>query len=104
MNCAEATKVRPYLDTEDVEAYGCKEAPCFDYADVSKKIPSEWVIKCGNRVRRVYSWFDFSATACYVLINGVEHFLSDEVEAMLIHGNPQYGSLTPVAQAVTVAA
>jgi hypothetical protein len=104
MNLAEALRVRPKLHTEKVEAYGCEGAPVVNYVDVSKKIASEWVLKCGGRKRRVYSWFDHTGTATYVLCNGVEFFLSEEVEAMLIYGNPQYGALTPVAQAVTVAA
>lgn len=104
MNLAEALKIRPKFGIEDVEAYGCEGAPVVNYVDVSKKIASEWVIKAGGRKRRVYSWFDHTGTALYVLINGVENFVTDEVDAMLTYGNPQYGVLTPVAQAVTVAA
>lgn len=104
MNCAEALRVRPKLQIEKVEAYGCEGAPVVNYVDVSKKISTEWVLKAGGRKRRVYSWFDHSGTATYVLCNGVEFFLSEEVEAMLTYGNPQYGQLTPVAQSVKVAA
>lgn len=106
MNLAEALKVRPKLQIEKVEAYGCQLAPVVrDYVDADKKIASEWVLKCGGgRKRRVYSWVDYTGTATYVLCNGTEFFLSEEVEAMLIHGNPQYDQLTPVAQSVKVVA
>lgn len=105
MNLAEALKVRPKLNIDAVEAYGCEFAPLVrDYVDADKKIASEWVIKSGSRKRRVYSWVDYTGTATYVLVNGTEHFLSEEVEGMLIHGKPQYFQLTQVAQAVKVAA
>jgi hypothetical protein len=103
MNCSEALKIRPKLTMDAVEAYGCVGAPLVTYVDVSKKIASEWVLKTGGRVRRVYSWFDHSGTATYVLVNGVEHFLSEEVEAILIHGHPSYDRLTPVAASIKVA-
>src|SRR5690348_12898497 len=105
MNLAEALKVRAKLQINAVEAYGCELAPTVrDYVDADKKIPSEWVLKCGGRKRRVYSWVDYTGTATYVLCNGVEFFLSDEIEAMLTYGKPSYEQLTPVAQSVKVAA
>lgn len=95
----------PSLLIEAVEAYGCEMAPLVNYANHSKKIASEYVIKVFGKKRRVYSWLtEYGNDAMYVLINGVETFVSPEVEAMLTHGNPQYSGLTPVAQAVKVEA
>lgn len=95
----------PELDNEKVEAYGCEMAPLVNYLNYSKKIASEYVLKYAGKKRRVYSWLNiFGRTRMYVLVNGVETFVTPEIETMLTYGNPQYSHLTPVAQAVTVAA
>lgn len=99
---AEAVRNAPRLSIDAVEGYGCEAAPLVNYVNVSKKISTEFVLKTLGKKRRVYSWFDHSGTGLYVLINGVETFVTDEVDAMLSYGEPKYGELTPVAQAVTV--
>lgn len=104
MNLSEALKIRPRLDMSAVEAYGAETAPLVNYVNVSKKISSEFILKAGGKKRRVYSWFDSTGTALYVLVNGVETFLTEEVDAMLTYGNPKYGEWTTVAQSVKVAA
>jgi hypothetical protein len=52
----------------------------------------------------VYSWVTIvGKDAMYVLVNGVETFLTPEAEAMLVHGHPSYDRLTPVAASIKVA-
>jgi hypothetical protein len=38
----------------------------------------------------------------YVMWHGAAAFVTDEIEAMLTHGNPQYYTLTEVAATVAV--
>ena len=93
----------PKIDTALVEAYGCEMAPLVNYANYSKKIASEFVIKYAGKKRRVYSWLTiFGKDAMYVLVKGVETFLPPEVETMLFHGKPSYDQMTPVAATVAV--
>lgn len=93
-----ARKSHPVLEMDAVEAYGCEPAPLVrDYVHSERSLPSEYMLRVGGRKRRVYSWVEGAASALYVIKGGVYNFLSDEVETMLTHGNPQYGQLTPVA-------
>lgn len=105
MELKDALRIYPKLEMDAVEAYGCEMAPLVNYANHSKKIASEYVLKTGGKKRRVYSWLsEYGTDAMYVLKGGTETFLSAEVQAMLHYGEPHYGELTPVAQAVSVAA
>jgi hypothetical protein len=95
----------PVLDNEKVEAYGCEMAPLVNYHNYSKKIASEFVLKYAGKKRRVYSWLNvFGKDRMYVFVNGVETFVTPEIETMLHYGQPSYDYLTPVAQSVKVAA
>lgn len=105
MELKDALRINPTLEITAVEAYGCEMAPLVNYANHSKKIASEYVLKVGGKKRRVYSWLtEYGTDAMYVLKDSIETFLSAEVTAMLHYGEPHYGGMTPVAQAVKVAA
>ena len=98
-----ALTTNPTLEIDAVEAYGCEMAPLVNYANHSKKIASEYVVKTHGKKRRVFSWLtEGGKDAMYVLKGDRYHFLSPEVQAMLHHGEPHYGELTPVAASVTL--
>lgn len=100
-----ALTVNPTIDTDAVEAFGLEAAPLVNYVNHSQKIASEYVLKVNGRKYRVYSWLtDTGTDAMYILKGGNYTFLSNNIENMLTYGDPKYGVLTTVAQAVQVSA
>ena len=97
--------IQPELDFSLIEAYGYREAPCLS-EEITINRATEFVLKINGFNRRVYNFEQTSGNSrMYVKMGYAERlFLPEEAVTMLTYGNPSYGELTPVAQAVTVAA
>ncbi len=93
------------FDFDHIEAYGCRQAPCLT-EEITINRATEYVLKIGGYQRRVYNWEQSGGNSrMYVKLGwGERFFLPEDAVAMLHHGEPHYGELTAVAQAVKVAA
>jgi hypothetical protein len=93
------------FDFSLIEGYGCRQAPCLT-EEITINRATEYVLKINGYQRRVYNWEQSGGNSrMYVKLGwGERFFLPEDAVRMLHYGEPHYGELTPVAQAVKVAA
>lgn len=90
------------LDTAKVTAYGFKMAPCLR-AEITVARATEYMVRYDGRDRRVYNWEQENGDGrMYIKADGLNLFVTEDVETMLTHGNPSYERMTAVAGTVTV--
>jgi hypothetical protein len=93
------------FDFNLIEAYGCRAAGVLT-EEITINRPTEYILKINGYQRRVYNFEQSGGSSrMYVKLGwGERYFLPEAAVHMLTYGNPQYGELTTVAHAVTVAA
>jgi hypothetical protein len=96
---------QPEIDFSLVEAYGCRMGSCMR-AEITINRQTEFVIVYNGKRCIVYNWEQSGGNSRMYIKDawGMRLFLTEEAVAMLHWGEPHYGELTPVAQAVKVAA